>query len=337
MKRCVKCIMPDTAKGIVIDHDGCCQLCRNYQAVAPKGVEALREEILPYLETDAEYNCLVPLSGGRDSTYALYYVKKVLNLKPIAVNNDNDFQTEVATQNLAVTTSRLEVPLVRIRSKNQISKKIVRDKVVMNAPFGPGLVVDQICEACKYGFEQATYNLARQKNIKVIFWGDSLEESTKNFHDLSEHENPMWWQRIFSPGSFSFLKYKYHFAQMKREYGKNPTAGLKEIHLYDYIRWDRKVIVETIKREAGWTVPDDFVTTWRTDCSLVPIVNYLTGKAYGVTKLELGFSNMIRTGKMEREEALKQIEMIENSITIEDLKAMLKKIGIREATINDLF
>ncbi|MDZ7341270.1 MAG: hypothetical protein ONB27_07930 [candidate division KSB1 bacterium] len=334
MKRCIKCIMPETAKGIILDANGLCQLCKNYKPYMPKGEEALRNEIQPYLTTHSEYDCLVPLSGGRDSTYALYYTKKVLKLKPLAMHNDNDFVTDVATANLEITTKQLDVPLIRMGSKNHLSKKIVREKFIMNARFGAGLVVDQTCEACKYGFESAAYNMARKHNIALIFWGDSVEESTEQFHDLSAHTHPSRCKRLLSPTMLNYIRYKYNFCKMKKEYGQNSKQGLKEIHLYDYIKWDRRVIIETIKKEVGWTVPENAVTTWRTDCSLVPIVNYLTGKAYGVTKMELGFSNMIRSGKMDREEALRQVELIRKNWNIERAKNLLNEIGIPQKIID---
>ena len=340
MKRCVKCIMPETAKGIVIDSKGLCQLCRDFKAYTPKGEQALRKEIEGYIDQKAEYNCIVPVSGGRDSAYALYYAKKVLGLKPIAVHNDNDFETEIANINLEVITKALGVPLIRVSSKNLITKKIFVDKFKMNAPFGPGLVVDQACEACEYGFHSAAYNVARKKGIKVVFWGDSKDESTTPFHKLSDHTVPTKWKRICSTGISGILglfQYKQHFNEMKKEYGSDSTEGVKEIHLYDYILWDQRVIVDTIKKELGWSVPESAARTWRVDCSIVPVVNYLTARACGVSKLEIGYSNMVRSGKMDRDEALKSVEQIQKATNVEQLKTFLRELSIPSGCIDRVF
>lgn len=334
MKRCTKCIMPETAKGIKLDENGLCKLCIDYKEFVPKGEQELRREIEKYLNEKRDYNCIVPVSGGRDSSYALYYAKEVLSLRPLAVHNDNDFETDIATKNLDVIMKRLSVPLIRVSSRKQISKKIVAEKFKMNAPFGPALVVDQTCEACKYGFESATYNTARKKGIELIIWGDSKDESTDSFHKLIQHKMPTKMQRLFSPNVFNRLKYKYYFGKMKKEYGSNYSHGLKEIHLYDYILWDRKVIVDTIKYKLGWSAPTDSPTTWRIDCSLIPLVNYLTEKAYGVSKIELGFSNMVRSGKMDRTDALRQVEQIRNNTDIEKLRIFSKELGIPQRIIS---
>ena len=334
MKRCSKCIMPDTAKGVTFDENGLCTLCREHKDYTPKGHDALCNEITGFIDTEAEFNCIVPISGGRDSSYALYYVKKILNLKPIAVHSDNDFETTAAKKNLETITRTMDVPLIRVGSKTNVLKKIVSEKFKINAPYGPGLVVDQTCEACKYGFESATYNTARSKKIKVIFWGDSVDENTTSYHKLVKHVKPTKFQRLMDPSVVNYVKYKYYFNVLKKEYGPDSPTGLKEIHLFDYVLWDPKIIEDTIQGEMGWSIPEGSATTWRTDCELVPVVNYMTKLEYGVSKIELGFSNMVRSGKMDREEAIKKVNQIDNETNINALKDFLIKMNISKSTID---
>jgi glutamine---fructose-6-phosphate transaminase (isomerizing) len=335
MKRCKKCIMPETAKGITLDENGLCQLCREHKEFVPKGEEALRKEISEYLRETSEYDCIVAVSGGRDSSYALYYAKQVLGLKPVAVHNDNDFETDTANRNLESITRSMDVPLIRMSSQKRVSKKIVAEKFKMNSHFGPWLVVDETCEACEYGFHSAAYNEARKRGVQLIIWGDSADESTKPYHSLFQHNKvPTKWDRLFRRGMVNVVKYKLLFDQMKREYGRRDPEGLKEIRLYDYIRWDRRIIVDTIEEKMGWSAPADSPTTWRVDCSLVPLVNYLTEKAYGVSKIEIGFSNMIRNGKMDRTEALKQVEKIKANTDPKAFKSFLMEMGVSESAIN---
>jgi len=171
MKRCSNCIIPARAKGISLDENGLCQLCKDHKKTIPRGEEELRKEIEKYLNDTSQYNCIVPVSGGRDSSYALFYARNVLGLSPIAVNNDNDFTTDIAGTNLEAITKSTDVPLVRVTSRDHISRKIVAEKFKMNASFGAELVVAQTCEACKYGFESAAYNAARKHGIRLIIWG----------------------------------------------------------------------------------------------------------------------------------------------------------------------
>jgi hypothetical protein len=339
MKRCVKCIMPETAKGIQLNEEGLCQLCISHKDFTPKGENALRKEIAENLKanTNQQNNCVVPISGGRDSTYVLYYAKKVLGLNPVALHNDNDFETPIATQNLEVTASTLDVPLVRVRSMSGIGKKIVAEKFKMNAPFGCGLIASQTCEACKYGFESASYNYARNHGISLILWGDSKFESTAAYYDLNKEQcqTPNKWQRLLSAGAIPLLKYKYYFHQLKKEYGPDTPHGLHEIHLYDYAKWDENVIVDTI-RSIGWREPENAVTSWRIDCYLVPLVDYLVKKTYGVSKIELGFSVMVRNGKMNRDEAIRKAEMINQNRDLDQIRQILADMSIPAKLIREM-
>ncbi len=326
MKRCSVCVIPATAKGIQLNDQGVCQLCQGYQPFQPKGRDELMNLIGEYKKdnTNPEHDCVVPISGGRDSSYVLYYTAKELGLRPVALHNDNDFETPIVKDNLERVSQALGVPLVRIQSRANLGKKIVAEKLKMNAPFGPGLVAAQTCEACKYGFESASYNYARNNGIGMVVWGDSSYESTSPYYDLVEGAKapPSKWRRLLSPGALSLFKYKIYFNKMKEEYGPDTPHNLHEIHMFDYITWDQDILVNTISA-LGWKAPEDSPTSWRVDCKLVPVVDFLTKTAYGVSKIELGFSNMIRNGKMDRADAIRKLEQIENNTDPEQIKKTL--------------
>jgi hypothetical protein len=175
--------------------------------------------------------------------------------------------------------------------------------------------------------------------VRLIIWGDSTDESTEPYHTLIDHSNASFVERLKKPqllALFNYLKYKYHFKRMHHEYGEHSSEGLTEVHLFDYLLWDRRVITETIQKELGWTKPDDSPTSWRIDCQLVPLVNHLVKKAYGVSKIELGFANMVRSGKMDRDDALKQVAEIERLSTTTDIEHFLKEMGVSVQSIRQV-
>lgn len=336
MRRCSTCIMPDSARGIRLDARGKCQLCNSYSEFKPKGEAQLRAVIASSPGTNREYNCVVPVSGGRDSAYALYYAKKTLGLEPLAVHNDNDFETDIARQNLEAMATSLNVPLIVTGPKNKLSLRVVAEKFTMNAPFGPGLVASQACEVCKYGFESGAYETARKMGISLVFWGDSKEESSTPYLSLAHSRTPSKWERLVNRGFLNLIAYKRYFKKLKKECGSDKPAGVVEVHLYDYIRWDQRVIVDTIQRELGWRAPETDHRTWRVDCTLVPVVNYLTEKAYGVSKIEIGYSNMVRAGKMDRNEALMSVEAIKAGTDEAQIKQFLARTGIKRWAVEKM-
>ena len=79
---CSHCILPESYPGIIFDENGICHLCNSYQKHHVKGGEELRRLITS--KKAEKYDCLVTLSGGRDSSYTRYYAIKVLGLRALA-------------------------------------------------------------------------------------------------------------------------------------------------------------------------------------------------------------------------------------------------------------
>ena len=92
MKRCTQCIMPETVPGITFDNDGICSFCQSYQKETYLGQKKLDQIVATAKSRNNKYDCIVPLSGGRDSTYVLYVARAIYDLKVLAVNYDNEFR-----------------------------------------------------------------------------------------------------------------------------------------------------------------------------------------------------------------------------------------------------
>ena len=98
----------------------------------------------------------------------------------------------------------------------------------------------------------------------------------------------------------------------------------------DYIRWDRRLIKETITSELGWKKPAGHISTWRTDCKLTRLVDFCFFRMHGCTKSCFGYSKMINGGYMDRDEALAQEEQALAAIRDgKQLRALLEgEIGL---------
>jgi len=107
--------------------------------------------------------------------------------------------------------------------------------------------------------------------------------------------------------------------------------------VFDYILWDREKIKETIMRELGWKKSYGHVSSWRTDCMLHSLVNYVYFKLFGCTKDCFGYCNMINSGQMDREEALKQEEEITANITKNIPELLEDKIGLSRNEATKIF
>ena len=105
MRYCKKCVMPDTRPGTILDKEGVCQACRNYERRREVDWEARFEELKSicdkYQRNDGYYDCVVAVSGGKDSTFLTYMMKERMDMNPLLICVADPFtHTAAGTHNL---------------------------------------------------------------------------------------------------------------------------------------------------------------------------------------------------------------------------------------------
>ena len=329
MKRCQVCILPDNTPGLDFK-EGVCTLCRKYRPPKLLGEKRLQEDIDRVLSNvkEAKYDCIIPVSGGRDSIYVLYYAKK-LGLKILAVNFDNAFASEYAIKNINNAVNILGVDLISGGPTQSSLSFLVKQAALLSPKISPIVSFGLVCGGCGYAYKRFVYKIAQEKNIPLIIWGDSQEESSR----VIKYEPPglNLWQKIHPLIFYRRLLFKLEFEKLKKEF-QNIESPSIELHLFDYIEWDRRKILETIQNELNWQKPPDSPTSWRIDCKVAPLADALMEMAYGVSKIEIGFSNMVRAGKMDRQEAIQKIEALKR-LRPKRIKALCEELRIPSSEI----
>ncbi len=344
MKRCSRCIMPETVPGVSFQ-DGICNFCRNYKQEQYLGEEALARVVNEAKGKGGRYDCLVPISGGRDSSYVLYLAKAVYGLKTLAVCYDNEFQTTQAVANLHRACQELDTDLLHIRSKRDVARKIVRSQIRLALAMKSPSIDDGLCIACSYGYRSVVYRAAKKYRVPLILWGESQAESTHWMMDTVERARQQQAKTRGRVGRLLSLAYcRVILLQMSQrlEFHSSGNSILRdhpprlndsqvsEIRVFDYLRWDRQRIKETIARELGWNKPAESTSTWRIDCKLTPLVNNCYFKRFGCSKACFGYCNMINSGQMSRTEALQQEEQIALTCHGELHKLLEHEVGLRK-------
>ncbi len=318
MKRCTRCIMPESVPGISFDSAGVCSYCLEYRNEESLGENAFQEIIAFSRKTKSTYDCVVPLSGGRDSSFVLYLAKVKYNLKPLAVSNDNEFRVEQALVNMQTACRKLKVDFLNVRSKRDIAHKIVKSNFRASTGFGQfGL-----CNACVYGYRSAVYIAAEKYGIPLILWGESKQEATQDMEKKAFSALNGTGHSLGKLLNINFYLSEYYKLLQRMEspvYGNSvfsrsipvlKNKEIKEVRVFDYLTWDREQMKAAIINDLGWRKPEDHVSTWRTDCRLHPLVNYTFYKLFGCSKDCFGYHKMINSGQMKRDEALIQEEVL---------------------------
>jgi len=337
--------MPSTVHGITYDEQGVCSYCRSYLPESYYGEEELYRIIEETKRKKRDYDCIVPLSGGRDSTYILYYAKKNLDMKVLAVNYDNEFSPEFTKANIKRACEILKVDYVSVRSKRDYVKKIAKHSMLASTEFGQY----GECVGCTYGYRSVVYRKAREYSIPLILWGESKEEDTagmemKAFEPIRRHEGK--YKKLINKDFYAaeiyrllqrlelFLSWKHVFSRRFDPIFKDDK--IKQIRIFDYVSWDRRRIKETIQNELQWEKPAELVSTWRADCALVALTNYYYIKLLGCSKSCFGYTKMINSGQMDRVEALEQEEYVLANCS-QGLEEILKeRIGLPESHANGI-
>lgn len=316
MKRCLRCIMPETVPGIRFDSNGVCSFCLRYRELGLHGKPALDKIVADARRLGRRYDAIVPLSGGRDSTYVLYLARKEYGLKVLAVNYDSEFRTDQALVNMEIACRRLNVEFLSVRSKRNLATTFVRNTLA--AADSPREF--NLCGPCGYGNKAVVWRKAMEYKVPLILWGGASVESTPGMLNQI-------WPHLRRPHSryHRLLKLRFYKAELAairhriefRIPGHSPLsrkpASIKDgeitsISVYDYIPWERKKIKDTIRKELGWKKPDDHVSTWRIDCKLDRLITFEFFKLFGCSKHCFGYTQMINAGQMTRDEALAQEE-----------------------------
>lgn len=308
IERCRKCILPSNYPEISFNSDHICNYCTTYKPQTPIGDEKFFELLDSAKKRSGKYDCLVPLSGGRDSTYVLYQMKHEFNLNVLAFNYDNGFVSSVAKDNIDRITETLGVDLEYTKSKNDIQCKNLRHVIGLNLHKSPAHVILGLCSGCRNGIWGGAYTVARKYNIPLVIFGESSMESgtAKKIvgRQLRRTTNEKIKYAFKLP--MNFLLRKYYSTQLEKEFPMNEFTDIQKINFFDYFLWDEGKMVDILKNKLNWGVENN-MSSWRFDCKIHAVVNYMHRHLYTFTEKDELYSKMVRENLMTRDQAISKI------------------------------
>ena len=359
---CSRCILPDTYPGISFDREGVCNFCLDYRPVhRDLGKEALLEVLHSRAKT-GPYDCVVPLSGGKDSTFILRYIVRELRLKPIAVSYDSGFQTELAKENVHNACSILDVPLVALAAPGNTQSRLVREWIHLSKKrgelYGP---CGGNCEAI---IRTAAIDTARSQGAPFVIWGSSALESkdyasyvnrgkrqsgevVRRLKTASSRLNSLasdpskarkipgmvtshigYHAIMFDITSISQrlrLGFPYRYALRPRYVPPFTETDPTFVHFFDYVPWDSMRGIETLKRELNWQHPAGRES--RFDCLVHCLGNRQHLRTHGITADGANYCNFVREGKLTREAAMNGEKAVAESVEGE-VEELLERVGL---------
>lgn len=342
LRRCTKCVLPETMPFIEFDADGVCNYCHNYRPRNhPRPKEELFELIEPFRRKTGD-EVIVPFSGGRDSCYGLHLIVNELGLRPITYTYDWGMVTDLGRRNISRMSSKLGVENIIVAA--DITKK--RDYIRRNLEAwlkSPHLGMLSVLTAGDKHFFRHVETVKRQTGISLNLWGINPLEVTHFKAGFLGVPPDFAEEKVYSHGAMKQLRYQsLRFRAMLQspgyfnrslwdtlsgEYYRSFTTKSDYFHVFDYWRWDEKQIESTLDSEYDWEHAPDTQTTWRIGDGTAAFYNYAYYTIAGFTEHDTFRSNQVREGDITREEALRLVEE-ENAPRYPNLKWYLDVVGV---------
>ncbi|MFO1009519.1 MAG: hypothetical protein U1F29_05595 [Planctomycetota bacterium] len=321
LRRCTKCILPESYPFMRFDADGVCSYCRRWKKIAVKGPEALEKFVEPYRSKDGSPDVIVAFSGGRDSCYGLHYMKKVLGMNPVAFTYDWGMVTDLARRNQARVCGKLGVEHILRSADIQAKRRYIRKNVEAWLR-KPELGMVTLFTAGDKQFYHYARQLRKETGIKLVVFctGNMIEDTPykTGLCGILEDDHGMTLTGLSFRNEMALLWYYF------KNYVKNPgywnesvwdtlwayycTFVQKDdfLYLFHYLPWTEEEIVGTIQREYDWEVATDTKSTWRIGDGSAAWYNFIYQTIAGWAEDEVMISNMIREGQMTRAQGLQR-------------------------------
>lgn len=338
--RCSRCILPSTMPFIRFDENGLCNYCLNYkERNNPRSKAELFELVAPYRRPSGA-DCLVPFSGGRDSSYALHLIVTELEMRPITYTYDWGMLTDLGRRNISRMCAGLGVENIIVA--DDIRKK--RRFIAMNLRAwlkSPHLGMVSVLTAGDKHFFRHIETVKKQTEIGLNLWGINPLEVTHFKAGFLGIPPDFEEQKVYSSGATKQLRYQaLRFKAMLRspqyfnpslwdtlsgEYFRSFASKSDYFHIFDYWRWDENLIEDTLD-SYDWERSPDTRTTWRIGDATAAFYNYVYYTVAGFSEHDTFRSNQVREGDLTRDEALALVSN-ENQPRYPNIKWYLDALG----------
>lgn len=308
MTICKRCVMDISDPDIIFDKDGYCNHCTNTLLNLNKGLFGMssekrdieRSKMIAKIIIDGKnkkYDCLIGVSGGTDSTYVAYLLKRKYGLRPLAVHLDNGWDSELAVDNIKKFLDKLDIPLYTHVLEWDEFKDLQLSFLKASVP--------DLDIPADHSIVSSLYMIAAKYNIKYILNGQNYR---------TESILPSKW-------SYGHLDWRYinglHKLFGTKKLSNYPhlsvpnllyyiyIKGIQSIRILDYVDFNKKEAADILEKELGWRTyggkhQESIYTKF--------MMGYIYPHKFKFDHRRAQFSDLICSGQMTREEALLELE-----------------------------
>jgi N-acetyl sugar amidotransferase len=346
IKYCKKCLFPETKPDLFFNEEGICSACIAAD-LKHAGIDWEKREKDFYQVIDhfrlsrgsRGYDCIVPVSGGKDSTYQAYFMKYVCGLNPLLVCFETTIVTELGQQNLD-NLSKMGMDVIHFKKNHEVYKKMVIEGFRRVGdemwPNHIGIFTIPVMFAVKFG-------------IKLVIWGENSQQeyggpleaignNTLNRRWLEEFGGLLGnrIQDMIGVDGITEKELTPYFYPEDEELAKVGVTGL---FLGHYFFWDARKQMEVIK-EYGFKVKEDgplegtYTNYENLDEKLVGLHDYLKFVKYGFGRATDHACIDIRNKRLDRGEGLELVKKYDGKYPFYAVTEFIKYAGLKKEEID---
>jgi N-acetyl sugar amidotransferase len=330
MEYCKRCLYPaNTQPHILIDEEGVCSGCRVVERRSEVDWDDRRErleELLSEYEEkarakDTPYDCIIPVSGGKDSHYQVYLISEVFDLNPLLVTYNHTFNTRIGLRNLRNLVNKFGCDLIRYTSSRETVRKLTRYMLEKTGDvtwhYHAGIMTFPIQTAVNYDIPLIVWGESGYRYKMGMYNSDDIVEFTqkeRQEHDMRGFEPK---DILEDPRAQELGITSDHLGPF--EYPSDSEieeVGVRGIYLDNFMRWDAHRQTEKMIEEYDFaTLPRGTHQSNRTFLNYSEIDDAANGTHDYLRYLKFGYGRAtdhatreIRHGRMTREEGIELVK-----------------------------
>ncbi|MDA7512454.1 N-acetyl sugar amidotransferase [Verrucomicrobia bacterium] len=318
MKRCKRCGFPETYETIEFDEFGVCNICRQHQFKKEKVDWESRKQMLEELISEHrgkyDYDCIVPFSGGKDSTFTLYHLVKEYKIKPLVVQFNHGFMRPNLLKNNERTFKQLGVDVISFTPNWKVVKRLMLESLIRKGDF---------CWHCHTGIFSYPMHVAIKFQIPLVLWGEPSSDYTA-YYDYADDEVETVDETRFNRFVNLGITAEDMKGMIEKDFDLDPRdlkpytyPALRDLKLLryqsvclgSYFQWDTKRQSELIQKELGWNedrvegMPPGRYGYEKIECYMQGVRDYLKFLKRGYSRVTQMTALDIRNDRMKKEEA----------------------------------
>ncbi len=311
MRRCKRCVLPESFPGVRLDEEGVCQYCRRFDA---QRYRRRREQVRRRFEALAAemadrpgFHAIVAWSGGKDSTYTLWLMKEKYHLRPLAFTFDNGFVAERAFRNMRLVSDRLGIDHIIVKPSFTLVRDAFRASLESDV-YNPKALerASAICTTCIAFAKGIGIRMALERRVPLLVYGWSPGQvpiSSALFHQT----------RPFLTASLQAMKEALARLAPGPVEAYFPTDEMLEtapmpwsVAPLAFLPYDEAEVRRLIGT-LGWEAPQDTDPT-STNCLLNTFAIEDHRRRHGYHPYVMELAALVRQGHLSREEALARLD-----------------------------